>query len=145
MESEPEAERQRPGSAGAREEPSALEEPEKAVAQCSKATLDGTYLFAYDGVQIKGKNKGPFAAAGYQVHDGDGKVHGVYSGNFNGKLFSNEPYSGTYTVSADCTGTATFTDGTHYDLFVAPNGRMFTFVQTDPKFVTSGTAQRVGP
>jgi hypothetical protein len=130
----------------ASEAPSAREERENAaVATCSQATLHGTYLFAYDGVQIKGKDKGPFATAGYQVHDGNGKVNGVYSANFNGKIFSNEPFSGTYTVSADCTGTATFTDGTHYDLFVAPNGRMFTFVQTDPKFVTSGTAQRVGP
>jgi hypothetical protein len=102
-------------------------------------------MFAYDGVQIKGNNKGPFATAGYQVHDGKHKVNGVYSANFNGKIFNNESFTGTYTVNADCTGTATFTDGTHYDLFIAPSGSMFTFVQTDAKFVTLGIAQRVGP
>src|SRR5215204_1210935 len=80
-----------------------------------------------------------------QVHDGKHKVRGVYSANFNGKITRNEPYSGTYTVEADCTGTAMFTDGTQYDLFIDPDGSMFTFVQTRPKrFVTSGTAQRVG-
>ena len=133
----------------ASEAPSGREGPENAVApmaKCSNATLDGMYLFAYDGVQIQGNNKGPFATAGYQVHDGKNKVHGRYSANFNGKIFNNEPFTGTYAVNANCTGTATFTDRTHYDLFIAPDGSMFTFVQTKPKrFVTSGTAQRVGP
>ena len=125
------------------------EGPENAVApvaKCSNATLDGTYLFAYDGVQIQGTNKGPFATAGFQVHDGINKVKkGRYSANFNGKVFHNDPFSGKYAVNANCTGTATFTDGTHYDLFIAPDGSMFTFVQTDRRYVTSGTAQRVGP
>jgi hypothetical protein len=126
------------------EGPSVQEEgPESAVSQCSVATLNGKYLFTEDGVQIKGNNTGPFAAAGYQVHDGKGKVNGIYSGNYNGTIYTNEPYSGTYTVDADCTGTATFTDGTHYDLYIAPNGSMFTFVQTDSDYVTSATAHRV--
>ncbi len=50
---------------------------EAAVAKCSEARLHGTYLFAYDGVQIRGNNKGPFATAGYQLHDGKHKLNGV--------------------------------------------------------------------
>jgi hypothetical protein len=135
----------------ASEAASGQEGPENAVAAvasgatCSNATLDGRYLFAYDGEQIQGNNQGPFATAGFQVHDGINHVHGRYSANFNGTTFNNEPFSGTYTVHANCTGTATFTDGTHYDLFIAPDGTMFTFVQTNHRYVTSGTAQRVGP
>jgi hypothetical protein len=121
-----------------------------AGAKCSEATLDGTYLFAFDGVEIKGNEKVPFALAGYDVYDGNGKVKTVQSSNFNGEVSRNEPLSGSYTVKADCTGTLTFADGTRYDLFIAPDGSMLSFVQTKPsEFVTSGfelrgTAKRVG-
>jgi hypothetical protein len=55
-----------------------------------------------------------------------------------------------YTVTADCTGTSTYPDlNAHFDLFIALDGRMFTFLRTDPGFVASGfelrgTAKRVG-
>ena len=76
-------------------------------AKCSEATLKGTYLFAFNGVEIKGNDEqAPFAIAGYDVFDGNGKVKGVVSSNFNGEVSRKEPFSGTYTVKADCTGTA---------------------------------------
>jgi hypothetical protein len=119
---------------------------ENAVAKCSKATLDGTYLFAHDGVVTEGPDKGPFANAGYDVFDGNGKVDTVVSSNANGKITRKAHFSGTYTVKADCTGTA----GGEFDLFIAPDGSMFTFVQIKPKskvtsgFELQGTAKRVG-
>jgi hypothetical protein len=120
-------------------------------AKCSKATLDGTYPFAFDGVEIKGNNdQAPFAIAGYAVFDGNGKEESVVSSNFNGEVTRNESISGTYTVKGDCTGTLNFADGSQIDLFIAPDGSMFTFVQTKPsEFVGSGfqprgTAKRVG-
>src|SRR5215218_2049078 len=119
---------------------------ENAVAKCSKATLDGTYLFAHDGVVTEGPDKGPFANAGYDVFDGNGKVDTVVSGNANGQITRKAHFSGTYTVKADCTGTAYG----ELDLFIAPDGSKFTFVQIKPKSsVTSGfelreTAERVG-
>ena len=93
--------------------------------------------------------KRPFAIAGYDVFDGNGKVKGVASANFNGEVSRNEPVSGTYTVKADCTGTLTFTDGSQIDMFIAPDGSMFTFVHTNPELVGAGfeprgTARRVG-
>jgi hypothetical protein len=117
--------------------------------KCSEATLDGTYLFAADGVEIKGNDQLPFANAGYEVFDGNGKVKAVFSLNINGKITRNETISGTYTVEADCTGTATYADGTRYDQFTAPDGSEFTFVQTHPKnlvtasFEPWGSAKRV--
>jgi hypothetical protein len=119
---------------------------EDAGAKCSVATLNGTYLFAHDGVKIKGNDQLPFANAGYDVFDGNGKVDTVVSSNANGKITSKAHFSGTYTVKADCTGTA----GGEFDLFIAPDGSMFTFVQIKPKskvtsgFELQGTAKRVG-
>ena len=111
--------------------------------ECHEATLKGTYLFAYDGFEIKEGDKVPFAVAGREVRDGKGNIEGIYSANFNGEITRNEPFSATYTVKADCTGTNTFPDGTHYDMFIAPDGSMFTVVQSDPDFVASWTTQRV--
>ena len=116
---------------------------ESAAAKCSEATLKGTYLFAQNGVEIKGNEQRPFAIAGYDVFDGQGKVKGHASANFNGKITrSKEPLPGTYTVKANCTGTLTFTDGTRYDIFIAPDGSMFTFVHTNPELVSAGFEQR---
>ena len=111
-------------------------------AKCSEATLEGTYLFAQNGVEIKGNDQRPFAIAGYDVFDGNGEVKGLASGNFNGETFRNESGSGTYSVKANCTGTFTFTNGTRYDMFIAPDGSMFAFVRTNPEFVSSGFEQR---
>jgi len=116
-------------------------------AKCSKATLHGTYLFAYDGTVTEGKDQGPFAIAGYDVFDGNGKVDSIFSANFNGQIIRKEHFSSTYTVKANCTGTL-FGE---FDLFIAPDGSKFTLVQIKPSqqvtagFELRGTAKRVGP
>ena len=120
-------------------------------AKCSEATLDGTYLFAEDGFFLTDNDQVPFAAAGYQVYNGNGKVRGVQSGNFGGEVFRKDPFTGTYTVKADCTATVTYTGNEQFDLFLDPDGSKFTLVQVKPSdLVTSGfepraTAKRVAP
>jgi hypothetical protein len=122
-------------------------------AKCSEATLHGTYLAAYDGVSIEGNDQVPFAVAGRDVFNGNGEVDSVFSANLNGQIvFSKERVSGTYTVKPDCTGTLTYPAplNVENDLFIAPDGSMFTFVQTKPEsdvaagFELRGTAKRVG-
>ena len=129
----------------------AKDENASSRAKCSVATLKGTYLFAQNGVEIKGDEQRPFAIAGYDVFDGNGEVKGVDSGNFNGEVFRNDRFSGTYTVKANCTGTVTFRDGAaiHGDIFIAPDGSKFAFVRTDREDVGASldsqvTAKRVG-
>jgi hypothetical protein len=130
----------------------AKDEDDSSSAKCSKATLKGTYLFAQNGVEIKGNDQRPFAIAGYDVFDGNGEVKGLASGNSNGEVFRKEPFTGTYTVKANCTGTVTFTGGaaaSQGDIFVAPDGSKFAFVRTDPESVGATideqvTAKRVG-
>jgi hypothetical protein len=127
----------------------AKDEDASSRAKCSVATLEGTYLFAQNGVEIKGNDQRPFAIAGYDVFDGNGEVKGLASANFNGKITRKEPLPGTYTLKTNCTGTLTFTNGTRYDIFIAPDGSMFTFVRTNPEIVSAGfevrgSAKRVG-
>jgi hypothetical protein len=129
----------------------AKDENASSRAKCSVATLKGTYLFAQNGVEIKNNDQRPFALAGYDVFDGQGEVKGIASGNFNGEVFRNDRFTGTYTVKANCTGTLTIRDGaaTHGDIFIAPDGSKFAFVRTDPEDVAAGideqvTAKRVG-
>jgi len=127
----------------------AKDEDASSRAKCSVATLEGTYLFAQNGVEIKGNDQRPFAIAGYDVFDGQGEVKGLASANFNGKITRNESGSGTYSVKGDCTGTLTFGSGTRFDLFIAPDGSQLTFVQTKPSedvaagFEPRGSAKRV--
>jgi hypothetical protein len=130
-----------------------------ARAKCSEATLHGTYLVDQHGVITeetkKGPPQGPFAVAGREVYDGNGEVEGLFSFNFNGFFVVSppEPSSGTYTVKANCTGTTTYISERgrdETDLFIAPDGSMFRWVQTNPPervasgFELQGTAQRVG-
>jgi hypothetical protein len=119
-------------------------------AKCSEATLKGTYLFAFNGVEIKGNSdQRPFAIAGYDVFDGNGEVKGVASSNFNGEVSRKDPFTGTYTVKANCTGTVAYRDGPQIDVFIAPDGSKIAFVRTEPERVGAGidsqvTAKRVG-
>jgi hypothetical protein len=122
-----------------------------AGAKCSEATLNGRYLLAFDGFIVKGNEKVPFAVANFEVFDGNGNAKGVSSYSVNGKITRKQPFSATYTVKANCTGTTTVDANvvTHYDFFTAPDGSMITFVQTDPGVVAAGsqlrgTAKRVG-
>jgi hypothetical protein len=119
-----------------------------AAATCSVATLDGTYLFAYQGFTVKGNPRGPFALAGFEVYDGQGNVLSVSTSSSNGKIDRNVRTKGKYTVNANCTGSVRYSDGTHYDQFLAPGGSTFVFIQTNPGTVAAGfeprgTAQRV--
>ena len=128
----------------------AKDENASSRAKCTKATLKGTYLFAFNGVEIKGNSEQrPFAIAGYDVFDGNGEVKGVASSNFNGGVSRKDPFTGTYTVKANCTGTVAYRDGPQIDVFIAPDGSKLAFVRTDSEFVGAGfdsqvTAKRVG-
>jgi hypothetical protein len=115
---------------------------------CSNATLKGTYLYAYDGWEIKDSRMRPFAVAGIETYNGDGTMRGIFSESTNGVITGrNVGYTGTYTIRENCTGEQTFTDDngdiTHADAFIAPSGEAFTFVQTDPGVVAASSQPRV--
>ena len=114
-------------------------EDENAMAPCSNATLEGRFLFTEAGFEPNEGKLVPFAITGYQ-DNANGAAEGVATYIVNGEINPPEPYSGTYSVNADCTGTAT-----EFNLVSTPDGRMHTFVQTKPPgVVASGIALRVG-
>jgi hypothetical protein len=119
------------------------------VKRCSLATLNGTYVFANDGFQMIGGKEVPFSSAGQEKYDGNGHMNGVFSGVTGQSVSHQIRYTGTYSITPECLMTLTFTDTTgvtsHYDQYVSPDGRFFSFAQTDPGFVTSGWEVRVNP
>jgi hypothetical protein len=115
---------------------------------CSLETLDGKYIFAYDGFNVSGPtaaDRVPFAAAGHETYNGDGTVSGATTTNTNG-VVSAVAYSGTYTVASDCSGTTTLTDQndvtTHYNIVIQQNGLVVGYVATDSNVVTAGYESR---
>jgi hypothetical protein len=128
----------------ASEAPSGREGHSNAVAPCSNATLEGTFVTFEAGSTMKNNELVPYAGVGY-VKNANGEANGRTASIVNGVITPPAPYSGKYTVNADCTGTATF-DGTEYAIRTTPDGRMHTFVQTNPPgVVSSGIALRVEP
>lgn len=90
---------------------------------CTQKALRGTYTYHLDGVE--GGN--PYAAAGMEVFDGNGKgtTQEVDTDGHSQQITS------TYTVNSDCTGEITYSNGDHNHIFAAPDGSGFTFVHDD--------------
>jgi len=111
---------------------------------CSQRTLKGTYMISCHGVQ--GDAQSNFAVAGLEHFRGDGTSSGVSTYTDKDKISRQVPFTATYTVNPDCTGTYTATDenGTiHLDIYVARDGSEFSFAFTDTGVVDSGLEQRL--
>jgi hypothetical protein len=86
---------------------------------CSNATLIGNYGFSFGGFQIQhGTQRSvPFYGAGLGTFDGRGDVSATFNFGVNGIITTNQPYTATYTVNSDCTGSVTATPGSGGDNF----------------------------
>src|SRR5262245_42030674 len=73
-------------SAGTRIGALATETTADETAGSSLATLNGTYTFATESIQIGGPDAGPFAYAGLIIYDGKGGVSEVYTISVNGTI-----------------------------------------------------------
>jgi len=74
--------------------------------KCSLAAAAGKYGFTLNGVAITQAGAVPLAAVGKAILDAAGNVSGSEARSVGG-AYADETLSGTYTVNADCTGTAT--------------------------------------
>jgi hypothetical protein len=83
-------------------------------AQCSNATLTGTYAMIWSGFTTKKApvgNEVPFAGTGVVTFDGAGNASVSVTFAINGVISTNLTGSGPYTVNPDCTGSWAVTSG----------------------------------
>jgi len=118
-------------------------------AACDATSFTGAYGYTQSGYAYDAQGNIYFlAAAGRMVADGTGGITGTETLNFDGTAIKRQ-YTGTYTMSADCTGAVTLTmaqssqgSPVHGDIVAVNNNRQFNFVQTDANFVFSGVLTR---
>jgi hypothetical protein len=112
-------------------------------ATCSDAGIKGTV--AYHGIGWKvSKSLIPVAFAGQIISNGAGSLTGTQAGSVGGVVYS-ESLTGSYSLTANCTGTITLTgsDVTTHSNFVLVNGGMSTLViQTDAGTITTSYGQK---
>lgn len=90
------------------------------AADCSNASLSGTYGFLHDGTDSSGT---PATAAVSQITFDS--TTGTFTGETaasHGGVIATEPLSGTYAVASNCTGTGTPTGGSRFSIVVTPTG-----------------------
>ena len=113
---------------------------------CSVATLDGNYGFNNPGFttpnhSIKGAEV-PFAAVGVIIFDGAGNASGTYTLAIKGGITSGNTFSGTYTVSSDCTGSMTLTGAPNFNMVVVSGGAEVFAIETTPSFAGTLDAKK---
>ena len=112
---------------------------------CGPQTLVGSYVFTARGFNIVSGVAQPKAIVEGIDFNGDGTLSVPFATvSINGVIIVSPPGGvGTYTVETDCQGTLTFTNGPTYNLFVSPNGKQVSMIQTVTNTVFQGTATRV--
>lgn len=129
------------GAAAAHAAPSAL--------ACTTKTLTGTYVFYADGWTAPSGAWVPKAVLEQMRFNGDGTID-VLAGTIanragDGQVIELPPgITGTYALSAGCTGKIQFGNAPNFDIVVAPGGHAGHFIQTDAWNVQQGTLQRIG-
>jgi hypothetical protein len=119
------------------------EVPPVGAAQCGIASLNGTYAYLLTGVQSATGRTGVYADAGAVTADGNAHITTTSMVNANGASLTTSGI-GTYSMAADCSGTAVITDqyGTISYLFaVVDGGQGLLFLATNPGYTVAGVAQ----
>ena len=113
--------------------------PSLASAQARCESINGTYAFAVSLTSfIPGPPAilAPWNGIGIMTFDGTGKLSGTQTTNFGGfGVMRNAPFSGTYTVNPDCTGTMTLKSANypanHLNFVVADSGKTMYAISDD--------------
>jgi hypothetical protein len=120
---------------------------------CNNASLLGSYAFNVHGTNVSAPlpgGPGPFAAVGKNAYDGHGHMKGVIVVSSNGVIIS-ATYSGTYHVTADCTGSKSATLSINgavgptvdFDFVIDNELREIQMIVSDNGFAVSGSARKL--
>lgn len=122
----------------------------KANTGCTASTIGGTYGFAYNGLGTSSRNVPrigafiPVAAAGTFSFNGAGAVSRAFTFSFAGEIITGVSDSGTYAVSSDCTGTATFPNTSEiFNLVIVSGGNEIKFILAVPGDVVAGSMTKL--
>lgn len=111
---------------------------------CSAQTLNGPFGFHVSGTNIV--RQVGFAIVGRFEANGNGKFTGSGTESTGGKV-GKISFSGTYTVNADCTGSAVFTfeNGAvaHLDFVLVDGGSEALIIDSDDGTIESGAVKRI--
>jgi hypothetical protein len=114
---------------------------------CSNASVQGTYEFSASGTIV---GVGPTAGVGLFTSDGKGNISGKDTSSFNGAIVR-ETFTATYTVNADCSGSATAVfqgpvpRTIHVDFVVVDNGKQVFNILTDSGDIVTFTDEKIFP
>jgi hypothetical protein len=112
---------------------------------CTAETISGPYGYAISGWTYDSSGTGwPYAESGKVVADGAGGLSLHATGSQTGKIATGSS-SGNYSISSDCTGTATLSNGANLNIAVVASGHQILFVQTDTNTTISGSAEQLFP
>ena len=116
--------------------------PQALEAQCSNATMKGTYVASGTGMVGTGPTFSPMATVSLIIYNGDGTgvlVSGTRAVAGQNSTFNNVP--ATFTVNPDCTGSKTI-GTTHFNFVITPDGSKITFIVTETGVTLMGTGVR---
>lgn len=122
---------------------------------CSVASLKGPYAVARQGTLVTSVPAlglvapAPWAEVALVNIDGAGSFSGKATVNIGGAVLSDVPFTGTYTVNSDCTGTNTVTAPSvgitiHQALVVIGGGQGFIETEADSLAVVEGRIEKLG-
>ena len=115
-----------------------------AYGACSNASVKGAFGVLSSGLNGSGL---PASSVDQVTLDGAGNLSGFSTKSIDGSIIT-FTFTGTYTVAANCTGTATFNnqDGSikHDNIFIYNGNRSAYLIQTDAGHVESSVASVEG-
>ncbi|MBV9265578.1 MAG: hypothetical protein JO061_05355 [Acidobacteriaceae bacterium] len=115
------------------------------VGTCSLHSLSGPYTYVFEGAKSarhENESQNTFSAVGRFLADGNGNLSGTETVNNGGAITIDKQYTGTYSVSNDCTGSSNIPGLGDMYFVITNDGQNVDFIRTDSGTNIVGKAQQ---